>query len=224
MFNRLKNDVEDSIKYPFLDWKTLIIIGTLIFAITISNKSNLSKVDLAITILKNIIPSYFNPNVTILIISLILLFLEMGYGSKIVYKGLMGENNPPQLNKIRKLVWEGFKKYCIVVIYGIVMTLLLKYAKAYFLANDIPLAIVFFILFNLVYLVLVGALLNRYESKGKFIKAFHYKEIFDLMKEIGAKDVLTIFICAVIGQIFVVSGFIDITKGSLPFLKLAFQS
>ncbi|MBQ2962380.1 DUF4013 domain-containing protein [Methanobrevibacter sp.] len=220
MLDLFKNELKDAIRYPFIDWKNLIIIGTLMFAITISNKANLSKIDLAISILESLIPNYFNSNTIILIISVILLFLEMGYGSKIVYKGLLGENKPPKLNKIKKLVWEGFKKYCIVVIYGIVMTLLLKHAKSYFLADDIPLAIVFFILFNFVYLVLVGALLNRYESKGKFIKAFHYKEIFGLMKDIGAKDVFTIFICAVIGQIFVVSGFVDITEGGLTLFEI----
>ena len=220
MFGMLKKDLKDAIRYPFLDWKTLLIIGTLMFAITITNKANLSKIGLAISILEGLIPHYFNSNRIILIFSVILLFLEMGYGSKIVYKGLLGEDNPPQLKKIKKLVWEGFKKYCIVVIYGIPMTLLLKHAKSYFFEGNIPLAIVFFILFNFVYLVLVGALLNRYESKGKFTKAFCYKEIFGLMKDIGPKDVSTIFICAVIGQIFVVSGFVDIAQDGLTLFEI----
>ena len=104
MLHRFKNDLKDAIRYPFLDWKKLLMIGTIIFAISILNKANLSKVALAISILKSLIPGYFNPNAIILILSAILLFLEMGYGSKIVYKGLLGENKPPQLNKIKKLV------------------------------------------------------------------------------------------------------------------------
>ena len=220
MFDMLKNDLKDAIRYPFLDWKILLSIGTLMFAITITNKANLSKIGLAISILESFLPSYFNSDTIILIISVILLFLEMGYGSKIIYKGLLGENKPPKLNKIKKLVWEGFKKYCIIVIYGIVMTCLLKYAKSFFFAGNIPLAIVFLILFNFVYLVLVGALLNRYENKGKFTKAFCYNEIFGLMRDIGAKDVLTIFICAVIAQVFVVSGFVDITPDTLSLFEI----
>lgn len=220
MFDKLKNDLIDAIRYPFLDWKTLLTIGTLIFAITITNKANLSKIDLAISILEGLIPSYFNSNEIVLILSILLLFLEIGYGSKIVYKGLLGENEPPRLNKIKKLLWEGFKKYCIIVIYGIVMTLMLKHAKSYFFTGNIPLAIVFFILFNLVYLVLVGALLNRYENKGKFTKAFCYNEILGLMRDIGAKDVLTIFICAIIAQVFVVSGFVDISPETLTLFEI----
>ena len=223
MLDILKNDLEDAIRYPFLDWKTLIIIGTLMFAITISNKADLSKIGLAISILESFRPYYFNQNAIILIISVILLFLEMGYGSRIVYNGLLGENKPPKLNKIKKLAWEGFKKYCIIVIYGIVMTYLFKYAKSYFFEDNIPLAIVFFILFIFVYLVLIVALVNRYENNGKFIKAFYFNEIFGLMKDIGAKNVSTIFICAVIAQIFVVSGFVDISPNGLTLFEIRFS-
>ena len=55
MLDLFKNELKDAIRYPFLDWKNLIIIGTLMFAITISNKSNLSKIDLAISILESLI-------------------------------------------------------------------------------------------------------------------------------------------------------------------------
>ena len=220
MLETLKKDLKDAIIYPFLDWKTILLIGILMFAINISNKANLNKVSLAIKILENIIPSYFEPNAIVLIFSVILLFLEMGYGSKIVYKGLMGENKPPKLKKIKKLVWEGFKKYCIMVIYGIVMGYLLTNVRSYSSEGNNPMAIVFFLLFYFVYLVLIGALINRYENNGKFIKAFYYKEIFTLMRDIGAKNVLTIFICAFIAQTFVVSGFVDITKNGLTLLEI----
>lgn len=49
------------------------------------------------------------------------------------------------------------------------MTFLFNFAQSHFLAGNIPLAIIFFILFIIVYLTL-GAILNRYENNGKFLK------------------------------------------------------
>ena len=100
------------------------------------------------------------------------------------------------------------------------MTFLFNYAQSYFLADNIPLSIIFFILFIFVYLTLIGAFLNRYENNGKFFKAFDYNEIFRLLKDYGAKYVLIIFICAVIAQTFTVTCFVDITPNTLSLLEI----
>ena len=55
MFDPLKNDLKDAIRYPFLDWKIILITGGLLFAITILNKSDMSKIGLAISLLKVLI-------------------------------------------------------------------------------------------------------------------------------------------------------------------------
>ena len=220
MLDPLKNDLKDAIRYPFLDWKIILITGGLLFAITILNKSDMSKIDLAISLLKSLDFTHFNQNRIIPLITSILVFVEIGYGSRIVYKGLLGENKPPQYNKIKKLVLEGFKKFCIIIIYGSIMTYLFNTAKSYFLANNIPLAIVYFILIHFVYLCLIGALLNRYENRGKFIKAFYYNEIFSLLRDIGVKPAFTIFICALIAQTFAVTCFVDINPNTLSLLEI----
>ena len=220
MLDPLKNDLKDAIKYPFLDWKIIIITGSILFAISLLNKSDMSKIDLAISVLKSLDFSNLNQNRIIPIITSILVFVEIGYGSRIVYKGLLGENKPPKYNKLKKLVWEGFKKYCIILIYGIVMTFLFNYAKSYFLADNIPLAVILFLLFLFVYLTLIGSILNRYENNGKFFKAFDYNEIFRLLKDYGAKYVLIIFICAVIAQTFTVTCFVDINPNTLSLLEI----
>ncbi len=220
MLDIFKNDLKDAIKYPFLDWKIILIIGTLLFTLSILNKYHLNKIGSAISILKNIGLANFNQNIIILIISSILLFIEIGYGSKIVYNGLLGEDEPPQFNKIPNVIWEGLKKYCVIIIYGIMMTLLFNQAKTYFFTNNIPLAIFCFILFIFVYIVFIGALLNRYKNKRKFINAFYYNEIFGLLNDIGAKNVLTIIICAIISQIFTVTSFVDINPNSLSLFEI----
>ena len=49
MLDPLKNDLKDAIRYPFLDWKIILITGGLLFAITILNKSDMSKIGLKIS-------------------------------------------------------------------------------------------------------------------------------------------------------------------------------
>ena len=62
MFDPLKNDLKDAIRYPFLDWKIILITGGLLFAITLLNKSDMSKIGLAISILKSLDFSNLNHN------------------------------------------------------------------------------------------------------------------------------------------------------------------
>ena len=208
MISKVKNNLKDAINYPFLDWKIIIIIGTVLFAISILNK-------LSFNLWEEMAIAY--------IISHILLFLEMGYGSKIVYKGLLGENRPPKLNKILGLIWEGFKKSCIFLIYATIMSFLFGNGKRFFLSNNIPLAIICLILFIFFYLLLIGSLLNRYENNGRFIKAFYYNEVYDLLKDIGAKDVLTIIICAIIAQSFAITCFVDMNPNTLSLFEIAYS-
>ena len=77
MFDPLKNDLNDAIRYPFLDWKIILITGGLLFAITILNKSDMSKIDLAISVLKSLDFSNFNQNRIIPIITSVLVFVEI---------------------------------------------------------------------------------------------------------------------------------------------------
>ncbi|WP_304093038.1 hypothetical protein [Methanobrevibacter ruminantium] len=58
------------------------------------NKSDMSKIGLAISLLKSLDFSNLNQNRIIPIITSILVFVEIGYGTRIVFKGLLGENKP----------------------------------------------------------------------------------------------------------------------------------
>lgn len=69
MLDPLKNDLKDAIRYPFLDWKIILITGSILFLITILNKSDMSKIDLAISVLKSLDFSNLNQNRIIPIIT-----------------------------------------------------------------------------------------------------------------------------------------------------------
>ena len=208
MLNKTKNNLIDALKYPFLDLKIILIIGTILFAISILNKLSFS----------NSIETSI-----VFIFSSALLLLEMGYGFKIIYKGLIGENRLPKFNKISKLIWNGFKNYCVYVIYTIIMAFLLKHAKNLFFTNNYPLSIICFILFLFVYAILIGSLLNMCENRGRFIKAFCYNEIYDLLRSIGTIDIITIIISLIIAQVFAISCFVDINPNTLSLFEIAYS-
>lgn len=208
MLSKTKNNIIDAIKYPFLDFKIIIIIGAILFTISILNKLSFS--------------NCFEKS-AIFIVSSILLLLEMGYGFRIIYKGLIGENKPPKFDELLKLVWNGFKNYCVIFMHAIIMSFLFKHGKSLFFANNYPLSIVCFILFILVYVLLIGSLLNMCENRGRFIKAICYNEIFDLLKDIGTKDIFTILISLVVAQIFAISCFVDIHPNTLSLLEVIYS-
>ena len=208
MLNKTKNNLIDTLEYPFLDLKIILIIGVILFSISILNKLNFND-----CVEKSII----------LIISSFLLLLEMGYGFRIIYRGLIGENKPPKFDKILNLIWNGFKNYCVYILYAIIMSFLFKHAQSLFSANNYPLAIIVFILFIFVYMLLIGSLLNMCENRGRFVKAFKYNEVYDLLKDIGAIDTFTILISLVIAQTFAISCFVDIHPNTLTLLEVIYS-
>ena len=208
MLRKTKDNLIDALRYPFLDLKIVLIIGIILFAISILNKLSFSDcVERSI----------------VLGISSLLLLLEMGYGFRIIYKGLIGENKPPKFNEILKLIWNGFKNYCVYILYAIIMSFLYKHAESSFFANNYPLAIICFILFIFVYVLLIGSLLNMCENRGRFVKAFKYNEIYDLLKDIGAIDTFTILISLLIAQTFAISCFVDIHPNTLSLLEVIYS-
>lgn len=204
MITEIRTHLKDALKYPFLDMEIVISIGSIILVISILNKLSFGEF----------------ANIIMLLISHILLFLEMGYGSDIANKGLLGEDKPPKIDNPLGLTLEGLEKYLIVAIFAAVMTIIFKYGTDCYHANNMPLTIICGALIIFIYVTLIGGLLNRYENGGKFIKAFHFKEIYRLLKEIGPVDILTIIICAIIAQSFAIQCFIDIHPNTFSLLEI----
>lgn len=195
----------EALKYPFRDWKNIIVIGFLLLIASLGRK----------------LPFPEDPQQTVVFIgALLILFLQTGYGSKIVYSGLKGENIPPKLRPIPKLIWEGFKKIIIIIIYVHIMVIFISVGKTQLSANNIPIAIILFVLGGGTYLLMVGGLLNRYFHHGKFIKAFYLKEIIAIIKKIGFWDMISIVICAMISQTLTISTFINLVKDMFTSIEL----
>lgn len=187
----------NAIRYSISDWKIIIIIGSLMFLISFLNKISVTD-----PIISKII----------FVISNLLLFLEVGFGSKIVATSIQGEAKPPKLNKIHKLIWEGLKKTIIIGIYIYILKHIIIQAQFY--ASKIsPICVIFYLLFLIVYILLILGLINRYNYNGSFIKAFDFKEIFKLFRKIKIKNLVFVMICAGLSQITAIQCFIDLNMG-----------
>ena len=178
--------IKESIDYALSDKVGLVIISSLVSIACFINKNSLSD-----PILKVI-------NIFLLIV--------VGYGSYVSWYALKGRDEHPKFkNNMKRLVWEGFKKSVIVFIYSGFLYLMLRLAKQNYSDGNLIFTACFIILFVLIYLCLIAGLLNRYLHKGKFIEAFHLREIINLMKIFDTRSFIKVIVAVMISQGFAAS-------------------
>ena len=186
--------IKESIDYALSDKIGLVIVSTLICIACFINRDSLSD-----PILKVI-------NVFLLIV--------VGYGSYVSWYTLKGRDEHPRFrNNMKRLVWEGFKKSVIVFIYSGCLYLVLLLAKRSYADGKVIFAACFIILFVLIYLCLIAGLLNRYLHKGKFIEAFHLREIINLIKIFDTRSFIKVIVAVLISQAFSASIVIPFSQG-----------
>ena len=186
--------IKDSIDYALSDKLGLIIISSLVSIACFINKDSLSDPILKVT------------NVLLLIV--------VGYGSYVSWYALKGRDEHPSFrNNMERLIWEGFKKSIIVFIYSGFLYVLLSLAKQNYMNGNLIFAVCFTILFVLLYLCLIGGLFNRYLHKGKFMEAFHLREIINLIKIFDTKSFIKVIIAVMISQAFAASVVIPFSNG-----------
>lgn len=182
----------DSIRYALSDRTGLIVVGILMALTSLVNKDGLIR------------PIWKLTTVTVLIV--------MGYGSFVSWYTLKGSDDHPKIRKIKKMTWEGFKKTLITVIYSLFLAAAYYLGKITYSKGHVILAVLCIAVFILIYLCLIGGLLNRYLNHGKFLKAFNIPEIIDLISLFDVKSFLKVIIAVIISQVFaitVVLGFSD---------------
>lgn len=187
-------NVIDAIRYAFGDKKALVLISALMSITSIISKNG------------TVPPIYKLFTVTLLFV--------VGYGSYVSWHTLKGSDGHPKLeNNVRRIVWEGFKKSVITFIYSGFLVILIALAEDYYSEGNLIVAAVCVILFCIVYLFLIGGLLNRYLYRGKFSEAFHFVEIFNLLSLFDLRSFLRVVVAVIISQIFAVSVIIGFSDG-----------
>ena len=187
-------NVGDAIEYALADRKAIVLISALM-AITsfITKNSSVSPVMKLFTVT--------------------LLFV-MGYGSYVSWYTLKGSDEHPKLkNNVRRLLWEGFKKSVITFIYSGFMATMIYLAKLSYTDGNLIATAICIVLFVVVYLFLIGGLLNRYLYRGKFSEAFHFMEIYSLLSLFDLRSFLRVVAAVIISQTFALTVVVGFTDG-----------
>ncbi|PKL66871.1 MAG: hypothetical protein CVV28_08335 [Methanobacteriales archaeon HGW-Methanobacteriales-1] len=195
----VKEIVVDSIKYPFLDWKKILILGLIVVIYKIP--LHMFPVNL-----------YNGFTDQFLFIALLINFFISGYFFKIIQYSLKNKKELPKFSKWVNLFKNGFKVTCVSLIYSIPATLPLiiltsdllnffSYEPKFFISiMGVILAYVtgitgqgylytilfFYILYFLIFFpISLIAIANMANNEGNLRYAFEFKVIFDKIKNIG---------------------------------------
>lgn len=187
--------IKDSLRYPFSDWKKILILG-LIYLISTIPTSN--------------VPFNLHSGFTyqFSFIALLIYFFIVGYFFKIIQYSLKNTKELPQFRKWVNLFKNGFKVSFVSLLYSIPATVPLillnssllnfSYEPGFFifLINAIlntiihgHISSIWFFVYMLYFLILFPisfiAIANMANNDGKLSYAFKFKEIFDKIKNIG---------------------------------------
>ena len=192
----VKEIAVDSIKYPFLDWKKILILGLIVVIyVPIISAFNLHN----------------GFTYQFLVIALLINFFITGYIFKIIQYSLKNTNELPKFSKWVKLFKNGFKVTCVSLIYSIPVTLPLIILNSsllnfYSYQPDFIIAImgvigraylhwdaiwfstwfsVYIVYFLIIFPISLMAIANMANNEGKLSYAFEFKVIFDKIKNIG---------------------------------------
>lgn len=111
----IKEIIEDSLRYPFLDWKKFILLGVIIFITSIPGIAISIGADNAIGVLIS------------LFIGFMIGLLVNGYLFKILKSSLDDLANPPKFNNWKVIFTDGVKVFLVAIIYSIPTILITAY-------------------------------------------------------------------------------------------------
>ncbi len=218
--------LKDAAKYPFSDWKKILILGIVlllysshivsyVFAeifcefLNISGLGNVVTGDMFFVIAQVLFD----------LIGILILFFIFGYYFKIVKSSLDGSSELPQFKPWKEMFFDGIKVYIVFVIYLIpllLFTLLAgsleiitypapiaqftSYSGIFFgsvFANEWIIVLLTLYLFIIIP-VSYFAIANMSNDNGKFSSAFKFREILNKIIYIGLKKLITFYLVAII--------------------------
>lgn len=186
------NQITEAFKYTLRDWKILILLGIVLCLISSFEEFNTTN---------------FYLEGTLLIITILLLFIEEGYRYRIIESTLNGNNKPPILNGIKELIKEGFEEWVTLTIYALIMLILNMIWNLIKPNTTINAILWMFVLILIIifYITFFAAAINKILNGGKFLSAFNIKEIFGLYSKIGILKTILIVILGTINLETIVS-------------------
>lgn len=199
----MKGKMSNALRYTIATWQNILILGLIIFL-----TDHLIDFDIP-SIIKGI------NDIIILIVVVLLSFMEIGYGFRIVEETVQGSSKPPSFHNPLDLFWHGVKESVILLLYFIVPLILVVIGVSefeYLLNLDLgPIimqyallfVIIFFLAFNIMF---QGAVLNMAHHHGRILSAFDFSMVFRKIRLVGLKNMLlvsfiTVFVLYIIQQV-----------------------
>lgn len=194
---KIEEIIKDSIKYPFSDWKKVLILGIIVMLTTLNY--TFQSLGMGIFSLSNLG-----------IFGLIFGLLVYGYGIKILKSSLNGFAELPEFNGWLDILINGFKVIVVSVGYTIPLILILVFSGLFlgFIAGIMEVGVItsflwIIIIMAFLYLIIIFpifllSLANMEFYNGDLGAAFKFREIFNKISNIGWGKFVTWYIITVI--------------------------
>ncbi|MBC7118022.1 MAG: DUF4013 domain-containing protein [Methanobacteriaceae archaeon] len=182
--------IGDAIKYPASNWRKLITLGILFLLVN------------SLPLLGGLLPA---PLLVLIGVSLILmlipLFFVIGYAFRVLRTTIAGFDELPEFDKIWGMFIDGLKVSSVAIVYMIIPWLIMNIGP--FIAHSNPTASSITRLLGIIIAIIFGLLLTiaiaHMAANDRFKAAFRFREILDVISEIGwGKYILWYIIVAII--------------------------
>lgn len=192
----------NSFKYTISDWVAIVILGIILTFLSILNNFN-----------RDI-------NMIMWVAITILSLIEMGYSFKIIEQTLQGSTKPPIFRNFKELIIHGIKD---TIVYAFYFTLMLIVSFLLIsMIHSIPESsligiILAIIVIGFIFLLLFVSLINLAKHDGKLRSAFHFRELYSLLKRIGIGRIIIVYILAMLIEYLLIKTFI--TGENIPHMS-----
>jgi hypothetical protein len=204
----------DAVRYSVSKWYNILILGLILF--------------LTDHIIDFNVPSMIGDmgDVLIVIIIIVLSFLEIGYGFRIVEETVQGSSKPPSFHHPLNLIGHGIRESVILLIYFIFPLILVVIGISEFetmfsldfspiiFESALFIAIILFVCFNILF---QGAVLNMAHHEGSLRSGFNLIMVFRKIRQVGLKNMLMISYITIV-VIYILKQAIFDTLHDLPYL------
>jgi len=194
--------VIDSLRYPFSDWKKILILGFILLMVVILSESAINSSTKIFALI-------------LVIFSFLIELLGRGYYFRIIKTSLVDMAILPNFDSWIEMFLDGIKVYLVTIVYLIPLILLASFFpdpfkilglspiaifannSEYIIFGASGLKIWFFIaicfsliIFPIYYMVIA----NMAKNNSKFTTAFQIRKIFNIIVNVGLKNLITFYI------------------------------
>jgi hypothetical protein len=200
---KLGEIIRDSVRYPFSDWKNLLIFGIFVLIASVRDVSFIE------------IQSYIG---AINLISVVGYLFSFGYILRIVRCSLNGNVELPKVHNLIQIVIDGIKVFLVIIIYFVPVFLLFLLGGMYSASSIVIVSLLYPFIIAPIFAISIAHMAKN-DSKVGF--AFKFSEILERMESIGWIKLIMWYL--ITGIIFIIlkvivlliSGYINYIVGSI---------